>query len=176
MEIVEGKPFLHVNVTNSRNKGQLLRVGETITIGKSFNPYRESFEHGFGLLRRDIPTLTNTVALYWHFTLETIFEEERIKINPELPSRLKCLWMTDRNQLNYWIEKVKIDSSKLQVLEMSTVGKVFKCDAYWVEMQPAPLTQVRENAQSYWQGEIKDPSKIEFLFEGDATVTSILNV
>ncbi|MBL3729269.1 DUF2441 domain-containing protein [Lysinibacillus sp. HST-98] len=170
---VRNRKFLHVNKIDSKNN-KLLNVGEKIKFGDDFNPYRKSYEYGNVSLEDNVGSLIKAVTLYWHFTLETIFEEERIKINPELPSRLKCIWLTDKECLSYWYKQLSQADVKLQTVELDVTGKILKCDAHWVELQPSPLELVRENAQQYWNGVIKCEYKIEYLFEGNIEVSSIL--
>jgi len=173
MEYVENKTFFHINSINSRNK-RFLRVGDKLNIGENYNPYREGYEYGFGLVTNDIQVLLGTITLYWHFTIETIFEEERIKINPELPSRMKSLWLSNESCIPYWQEKIIQGSQDTQVIKLKVSGKILACDAHWVELQPTPLKKVRENARHYWNGIIKNKDKVEYLFEGSAEVIEIL--
>ena len=60
-------------------------------------------------------------------------------------------------------------------MKLCLTGTIFKCDASYVEGNPIPLNEVRQNAEKYWQGQIISSEKLEYLFVGKARVVDIIN-
>ncbi|WP_054751291.1 DUF2441 domain-containing protein [Piscibacillus salipiscarius] len=102
---------------------------------------------------KDIPlvntkkTIFQGLTYYWHFARETIFEEVRKNIDPNLPSRQRCLWLTDIRNLDYWMHTKDFHPETHQVLLLNLDGNAFKCDATFVEGNPKKLNDVREDAK-----------------------------
>ena len=60
-----------------------------------------------------------------------------------------------------------------QIVKLELTGKCVTLDASYVLRQNISLNKKREQAKSYWNGEVKDDEK-EVLFEGIAVVKEII--
>lgn len=110
-------------------------------------------------------------------TRELIFEEVRKEVDTELPSRMKCLYVCENMEdINKWLEIFKRTNKKnkdYQIVKLELTGKCVTLDASYVLRQNISLNKKREQAKSYWNGEVKDDEK-EVLFEGIAVVKEII--
>ncbi|WP_164670225.1 DUF2441 domain-containing protein [Virgibacillus doumboii] len=131
---------------------------------------------------QDMSALSNPAAVtqgltyYWHFARETAFEDVRKQDYSEYPSRQRCLWLSGNSNIDNWILEMGFNPSTHQILELNLEGNLFKCDSTFVNGKPRSLNTVRENARRYWNQEIVDENKIEYLFEGKATVRNIMKI
>ncbi|KAF0822524.1 DUF2441 domain-containing protein [Cytobacillus firmus] len=170
MEKVTNKKLYHIHRIN---KNRPLGINDTLETSSEYNSFFRDYD------TKDIPQVFNVNGLltyYWHFARETAVEEVRVSINNDLPSRKRCLWLTDVRSLDYWIGEVNFNPKEFQLLELEVTGAVFKCDASFIEGNPMKLNDVRERAIRYWSGEILDTKKVEYLFEGTAKVTRVLEL
>ncbi|MFA1818992.1 DUF2441 domain-containing protein [Virgibacillus oceani] len=172
MKEVVNEIFYHCNSTSNQNPYNLLSEGDILNIGKTINPFMSSYENQVPNVINNKQALISAVTFYWHYARETIFEEERKNINENLPSRFTSLWVGDYESMKDW--KMHFEHNKVQLLELSLTGVVFKCDATFVEGNPIPLSKVRENANKYWGGHVLDNKKVEYLFTGKAKVIKVL--
>lgn len=169
---VKNEIFYHINSTSNENPYNLLSVGDIIRIGETTNPFMLSYEHSAPPLLRNEQALINAITFYWHYAREVTFEEVRKSINEKLPSRFKCLWVSDLRNISKW--KVHFQQNNMQLLELSLTGTIFKSDASFVEGNPIPLNVLREKAKKYWSGVIESEDNIEYLFYGEAEVVRVL--
>lgn len=120
---------------------------------------------------------------------EIIFEDVRINFFPLKPSRLKCIFLSDRisdmaiwkNYLNvnsnytaYYFEKV--DPSKFSIGNFVVVEKEHRTDAKLLEVEINDIVKVKEFANEYWAGRLTASPLLEILFYGilkEINVTSI---
>lgn len=169
MEKVNGKKLYHVHRIGNNTR---IKIDDTIVTSAEYNPFFKDYDLlGF-------PMNVNQQKLlnyYWHFARETAIEEVRLNVNPELPSRQKCLWLSDIKALDYWMCEVGYNPKEFQVLELELDGILFKCDATFIEGRYLSLNDVRGNAFRYWSGEILNNNKTEYLFQGTAKVIHELN-
>lgn len=162
LEIVQDKELYHINSKGIINTYELLKLGDVInTEIREFNPFRASYEIGYG-----------EPDIYWRFAKEYVIEQKRMEINENLPSRWRCIWLSDEERLPYWKEEVH--NGNFQIVKMKLNGKLFLGDAHWIEGDPKPFGDLRRYAQYYWNGEVFHPGKLEYLFEGEAEVIEIL--
>jgi hypothetical protein len=172
MEKVKGEIFYHINAKNGLNPYGFLCEGDNFDTNK-FNPFRNSYEVGSN--DYNINPLSSAMA-YWRFTKEFVFEQTRIELNNNLPSRWKCIWLCNEEQLENWLDEFRKENKEYQVLKVKVEGIIFEADAYWVETdKPKPLNEIRKNARHYWKGNFfRIPSKGEILFEGIGEVVEVL--
>lgn len=137
---------------------------------------RRNKEHGnFDIdeFRLVFETVSNSAMV----TRELIFEEVRKEVDTELPSRMKCLYVCENMEdINKWLEIFKRTNKKnedYQIVKLELTGKCVTLDASYVLRQNISLNKKREQAKSYWNGEVKDDEK-EVLFEGIAVVKEII--
>lgn len=161
MEIVQDRVLYHINSKESINTYKPLKIGDVINTNlREFNPFRASYEIGYG-----------EPEIYWRFAKEYVIEQKRIEINKDLPSRWRCIWLSDEEHLPYWKSEV---NNYYQIVKMNLNGKLFLGDAHWIERQPIPFQDLRKYAEYYWNKQIFRPGKLEYLFEGEAEVIEIL--
>ncbi|MDK8641324.1 DUF2441 domain-containing protein [Niallia taxi] len=170
MQKVKDEILYHFNAKNGLNHFSLLEHGSIIKT-ENFNPFRNSYEKGS--IDYDQHPIA-TAKAYWRFTKEYVFEQTRMNINNELPSRWKCLWLTEENNKDYW-NKYYTDV-EYKLLKLKVTGNIFIADAYWVETEkPIPLEHVGQRAIHYWNGDIFRNGKQEILFEGTAEVIDVVD-
>ncbi|MBU1011366.1 MAG: DUF2441 domain-containing protein [Bacteroidetes bacterium] len=99
------------------------------------------------------------------FQQETIFEFIRKEINPQLPSRQSCIWITETiEDLRKWSDMFKCPT----ILKLKLNGKIHKTSGKFIDIiQNRDLYTARLNATEYWRGKYNDRDEIEFLFEGN---------
>jgi hypothetical protein len=172
MEKVKGDIFYHINAKNGLNPYEFLVKGANFDT-KKFNPFRNSYEIGFNDYNKD--PLSSAIA-YWRFTKEFVFEQTRVELNNNLPSRWKCIWLCNEEQLENWLEEYRKENTEYQLLKVKVDGVIFEADAYWVETdKPKSLIEMRRDASHYWKGEFfRLPGKGEILFEGNGEVVEVL--
>ena len=109
-------------------------------------------------------------------TRELMFEEVRKELNPNLPSRLKCLYVCKtKKEIKDWIDIFRRTNKKdFQILKLKLTGSIFVGDASFILRQYISLNRKKEQAKMYWNGEKKDKIN-EYLFVGTAVVEDILN-
>lgn len=97
---------------------------------------------------------------------ELLYERVRIKLNPSLPSRLKCTWLCEREDVSTWIS----DFSGVKnswIFKVKATGNIFQADGSHIKIDTLRLSDFECDAENYWRGE---PSKgkilPEILFEG----------
>ena len=114
---------------------------------------------------------------------ELIFEEVRKEVDTELPSRMKCLYVCESMEdINKWLEIFKRTNKKnkdYQIVKLELTGKCVTLDASYVLRQNISLNKKREQAKSYWNGEVKDDENGEaYCLEANTlpgmTLTSLL--
>ena len=90
---------------------------------------------------------------------------------------MKCLYVCESMEdINKWLEIFKRTNKKnkdYQIVKLELTGKCVTLDASYVLRQNISLNKKREQAKSYWNGEVKDDEK-EVLFEGIAVVKEII--
>lgn len=129
-----------------------------------------------GLSQRDIEIDTekqkaNYFSDYHMYVRENVFESIRIELFPEKPSRMKGLWVCDKENLDYWLKKLDNGS----VFEIELTGKIHKANAINLSSDGAILSrkQYEEQALRYWSGVNTDLRVgLEFLFTGSLKVIS----
>ncbi|MDT0559130.1 DUF2441 domain-containing protein [Ichthyenterobacterium sp. W332] len=115
---------------------------------------------------------TNQQYLKW--IREDIFEKTRLKINPDLPSRKKGIWICDINELHRWWEILKSQNRKIFKIELIE-GKTFTADEKYCEIKNFSIKEFEENANNYWNGKTSKNSIIEVIFEGKLKVLQSYN-
>lgn len=108
---------------------------------------------------------------------EDAFEEVRVELYPDLPSRKKCLWAIANNgnvndAVEFWWDEL---NRKGQLLKLELTGDVFHTNEQFLRLTLKPMTILKEEAKKYWQGKKGSYLKSdEYLFVGDAKVIEII--
>ena len=188
---IKDETYYHINT------GQNLQVGDILEIGKRFNNFYyeiyniEHLENGKDanqylinmkkeknlVINSDIANfIFKTINDSAMITRELMFEEVRKELNPNLPSRLKCLYVCKtKKEIKDWIDIFRRTNKKdFQILKLKLTGSIFVGDASFILRQYISLNRKKEQAKMYWNGEKKDKIN-EYLFVGTAVVEDILN-
>lgn len=121
------------------------------------------FEYAFD--KDKLKILKKLINNYYFLRREKAMEEGRKIFASDAPSRFYSLYLTDKNNLNYWIKKIGANSYKVFLLE--TEGREFvSSDQYFPDCTRPFEVQV-EQSKEYWQPKIKKltPHQ-EILFQG----------
>ncbi len=104
---------------------------------------------------------------YLKWIREEIFESSRLNINPNLPSRKKCLWLCDKKGLeNWWNTFENSENKKIIELELDEKGKIHLADAEFLNLDTYSIEEFHNSSKKYWNGEMNTEFDIEILYEG----------
>ena len=84
------------------------------------------------------------------------------------PSRLYSLWVTDKDNLDYWLN---ILNGK-EIYELNLTGTLFKTSDIYIPDDNLSLVQAIKAAESYWNPNFTEEAeeKKEYLFQGTALI------
>lgn len=102
---------------------------------------------------------------------ELMLEEVRTLYHPELPSRFKCMWLTDEKSLGFW-ENI-LDRGDVQIYEVDTDGKLFASSNRLLPWMNGSRREMYLQAHHYWtptDKELYNADDKEILFEGKAKI------
>lgn len=188
---VQNKILYHISRKINWNKGDKLVIGENENpfwnFSKNYSPQYlvngqpipvfQMFEQfsNFDLTQDNINFLYQVlkdVSKETAFCIrEQVFENIRKEFYPDLPSRQKCLWLTDKEQLPYW--KTMAENTQRAVLTLEINGTIFCADDTWLTANTFSSQEYTERAHHYWSGEMTSTPRQEYLFCGRALVKEI---
>ena len=144
--------------------------GQKITLFELFDkcPEIQTTEENVKSLYNNLKTISKECAFYIR---EQVFEDIRTKYYPDKPSRQKCLWVTDEEQLSYW--KTISPNTPRCILTLELDGIIFCGDDYWLTVNTFSSIVYAERAHHYWSGETSSHSHKEYLFYGLATIKEL---
>ncbi|WP_394774460.1 DUF2441 domain-containing protein [Flavobacterium sp.] len=126
--------------------------------------------HIFNLLKQTFHSLAQSRKML----REIIFEDCRTKYFFELPSRQKCFWLSDKEQIEKWWTEFNDNENKL-ICKVSVTGNLFHADGSFIQMDIFKFTDFNELANKYWHGQINSNSDLiqkEIIFEGKLKILS----
>ena len=146
------------------NTGPKLQIGDTLQIGKKFNNFyyevynTEHLKNGKDanqylidmkkernlVLNNDVADLVfKTINDNAMITRELIFEEVRKELNPDLPSRLKSLYVCkNKKEIKEWIKIFnRTNKKEFQILKLKLTGNIFLGDASFILRQNISLNK-----------------------------------
>ena len=98
---------------------------------------------------------------------EEIFEKNRIEINPNLPSRKKCLWLCSKDGLESWWNTFENSSKKRIIqLDLKDKGKIHIGDAEFLHLDTFSIAKWEKFSIDYWNGIKTENPDLEILYEG----------
>jgi hypothetical protein len=101
------------------------------------------------------------------FIREEIFEEVRRNYFPQLPSRKTCIWLCDKESVEYWWSKLQTPKEKMKIFKFNVTGILLKTDQKHLIHESVAHDTLRAKAFEYWTGsDGLNPLEEEFLFEG----------
>lgn len=134
------------------------------------NPSFEATQDSIDFLYQQLKNVSKETAFYIR---EQVFEEVRKEFYPQLPSRQKCLWLSEEDQLPYWKSIVDNEQGYLLTLELN--GKVFCGDEYWLKADTFSSIEYVDRAKHYWSGELSSIPRKEYLFHGQGIIKEIIS-
>lgn len=145
--------------------------GETMPIFEMIRkfPNFDVTADNINFLYANLKNLSKEFAFYIR---ERTFEDVRREYYPELPSRQKCLWLSEEDQLPFWRTMEENTQRSLLVLELS--GDIFCGDAFWLTADTFSSIEYTNRARHYWSGDLTDVPQKEYLFYGKALIKAIL--
>ena len=126
--------------------------------------------HIFNLLNQTFHSLAQSRKML----REILFENCRAKYFSELPSRQKCFWLSDKEQIEKWWTEFDDNENKL-IYKVSVTGNLFHADGSFIQMDIFKFTDFTELANKYWQGQFNsntDLAQKEIIFEGKLKILS----
>lgn len=191
MHEIESAEFFHIQRNKDWGQCDNWKVGDVIEIGNKHNKFMKSrynsdynmnpeldFEKEFVRLQQknldqsDLQHLKNMSIVWKEYIIKTreyIFELERLRLDPELPSRFNCLFVTDLAGINYW-KPLLGNLNSQTIYRLSLSGKIHKANEKFVRLNTDSQEFNHDQARKYWAGEDADQSGYEFLFEGTIKV------
>ena len=107
---------------------------------------------------------------------ELALESIRKEYYPEYPSRLNCLYLTDKlEDAIKWVDILKRNKKNaVQILTLKVSGNIFEGDGSLMKRLNLSYNEHLENAKMYWSN--ATDNKDEILFTGTATVIDIKDI
>ncbi|MGO4500064.1 DUF2441 domain-containing protein [Paenibacillus sp. 2RAB27] len=195
MEIVKNAEFFHIQRNKRWAEKDNWEIGNKIEIGTIQNKLMESrfsinynmnpeldFKAEFMRLRskqldqHDLDYLDDMSLVWKEYILKTreyLFEIERMQIDPELPSRFNCLFVTDWDGLTYW-KPILENNESPTIYKLSLTGRIHKAHDKYVRLNTLSQAYNHLQAWKYWTGVDVDQQGYEYLFEGKAEVLEII--
>lgn len=188
---VQNRVMLHISRENKWKIGDTLTSGlkenpfwlfcknysPIVTVNQQMMPLFKMFDQfstfdvtqgNIEFLYQNLKSISKEVAFYIR---EQVFEEVRKEHFPYLPSRQKCLWVTEEEQLPYW--KTMADNEQRYLLTLELNGDLFCGDAYWLTADTFSSIEYEKRANHYWSGKLSTIELKEYLFNGDAIIKEI---
>lgn len=103
---------------------------------------------------------------YLKWFREESFENIRMQLNSDLPSRKNCIWLTKKDTIKYWWNLFNNKPNRSILLLRLIEGKLHKVDGGLLLTDTYGINAYKEMAKKYWDGTIENIDKIEYLFEG----------
>lgn len=186
---IENKTMLHISKDTTWKIGDKIIAGKKENdfwkICKNFSPEVTVNDQSMSVFEMFVQykdfdvTKDNIDFLYWHlkhistetafYIREQVFEEIRKNNFNFLPSRQRCIWLTNNENLDYW--KTKIEGKALLTLELN--GDIFCGDGNWLNVDTFSSVEYAQRASHYWKGELSSNPQMEYLFYGQAIVKKI---
>ncbi len=140
--------------------------GQKMPLFEMFTRY-ESFdvtENNINFLYSHLKGISTEVAFYIR---EQVFEEVRKNKFNSLPSRHKCIWLTNNENLAYW---KTMSENRRALLTLEVNGDIFCGDGNWLTIDTLSSVEYEQRAFHYWNGEFSNAPRKEYLFYGQAIV------
>lgn len=159
-------------IANLQNKGiQLTWLKYLDYLIENFETHKTPPDNWHDLLKNMTYTCYNLNSRYW----EKIFEEIRIENYSDLPSRLSCLYLADKENIERWHKKAldDLEAVSLPIYELSVTGDIHYADGAWLEVDVVSENEYHQAAHKYWKGRKhtnSDETIMEILFCGNVDI------
>lgn len=189
--------YFHVDHDTGYTKKSLHAVGQVIdTTKREHNPFYEvamDFHSVYPVGSKAYPLLeffrsdtANTHAaevmpqvhhiMESHIKIirELVFESVRTVHFSALPSRARCIWVSESlDEARSWVKRLD-GRGKAQILRVSVEGRLHTTSEGHLHQDSQSMPQLIESAHRYWRGEIVKGSRSETLLEGAMTVLEVV--
>ncbi|GDY36307.1 DUF2441 domain-containing protein [Acidovorax sp. NB1] len=188
----------YFHVLRSAPNTRLLSVGDTVlTAEKKFNPFYErvcDINHEIPVANEPrrlleffgseiaakypgtalAPNVKGILEGYVRLLREMEFENVRREYFGKLPSRTRCIWITDSLPMAlYWMKRLD-KVSLCQIVEVEVEGTLHRADGRHLEYDSSSIQELREAADRYWRGEPHDTPEPELLLEGGMHIARVV--
>lgn len=138
---------------------------------KDNNPEIQGFNsHILGLLKQTFHSLAQSRGML----REIIFEDYRLKHFSDLPSRQRCFWLSDKEDLEKWWTEFNDNDNKI-IFKVNVTGKLFRTDGSLIQIDISKFTEFFDLAKEYWYLQFNhqnDKIQKEVIFEGKLKILS----
>lgn len=112
-----------------------------------------------------------------HFKVIREYEFEAIRCAefPALPSRMRCVWMSEQTQVEHWSTRLEGRESPI-LLRVAAEGRIHRANEGHLSVEVQSIADLRNAARAYWSGEPHDVGKYEILLEGEMTALEICSL
>lgn len=112
---------------------------------------------------------------YLKWIREEVFENVRLKIDSDLPSRKRCIWVSKKENVRKWWDLFNNKSGK-RILELNLKqDNVFIGDGTLIKADTFSIKEYESIAERYWSGRVERNNEIEISYEGDFEVLNEFN-
>lgn len=190
---VENKIFYQVATNRNYKVGDILNFGENLNgqgqrvLNSKFNNGNTPFSKlGFQYLdnknifkNKKVILEISKALLEADFVLRELATEEVRKQNfPNLPSRFKCMFLSEtKEEAMKNFEKMKKDNphKTFQAVAVKLNGEIFYAKEIGLQRNGLSFNQYKQLSEEYWNQNQNSNEKVkEILFEGQAEILEIL--
>ncbi|MCK4663776.1 MAG: DUF2441 domain-containing protein [Bacteroidales bacterium] len=140
---------------------------------KSYEDLYYAFQENSFTFENLADKLHKSLFQYLKWIREEIFEQTRLKINTNLPSRKNCIWISDKKDLHKWWELFKKHKNKkILQLKLNKNGKTHQADGTLVNIDTFSIKEFESRANDYWYGKILSDELQEILYEGEIQIVA----
>lgn len=125
------------------------------------------------IITDNLPTYAVNIAQHYQkLSRELIYEEVRLKVDKNLPSRKRCIWASESIEgARIWVNHFQ---DECQIIRMSVYGYRHFADANLLVSDSEPLSDIYMKAERYWRGERSEQPWLEVLVSGDVTAIAVV--
>ena len=189
---VENEIFYHANSNIKYNVGDVIVFDENTTNKMYDQVYNTSFmlnnmdanellinkrrNNDINFTVEELRLISNTVNNSAKVLRELALEEIRLKYCPNNPSRLRCLYVCEKeSEADEWAEVLKRNNKQAkQILTLELTGTIFKGDGLSLLTVNKSYSEHLKTAKEYWNNSTGKTSEI--LFMGTAKVVGVKNL
>lgn len=121
-----------------------------------------------------MPHVHHIIESHLKIIQELVFETVRAEHYRDLPSRTRCLWLSESEEgARSWIGR--LDQRKNpRVLRVAVEGRLHTTSEGHLHQDSQSMNQLLTNAGRYWRGEHVPGSRSETLLEGTMTILEVI--
>lgn len=154
----------------------VLNYHHVLPVGKTPFPVLAALRFGFvaAFTGQDVATQCAEI-IETHFKVIREFEFEAIRRAefPGLPSRMRCVWMSEVIQVEHW--STRLDGRENPILlRVAAEGKIHRAHEGHLSVEVQSIDDLRDSARAYWSGKPHESGNYEVLLEGEMKVLEIL--